>query len=52
MGSYLYLAIAIVAEVIATSSMKALQGFSKPLPLFLVVVGYGISFWMLSLVAL
>jgi small multidrug resistance pump len=50
MGSYLYLAIAIVAEVIATSSMKALQGFSKPLPLFLVVVGYGISFWMLSLV--
>lgn len=50
MGSYVYLAIAIVAEVIATSSMKALQGFSKPLPLFLVVVGYVISFWMLSLV--
>ncbi|MCU1718323.1 DMT family transporter [Pseudomonas sp. 5P_3.1_Bac2] len=50
MSSYLYLAIAIVAEVIATSSMKALQGFSKPLPLILVVVGYCISFWMLSLV--
>ncbi|QGZ28674.1 DMT family transporter [Stutzerimonas stutzeri] len=50
MTGYIYLAIAITAEVIATSSMKALDGFSRPLPLFLVVVGYGISFWMLSLV--
>ncbi|GAC1030038.1 SMR family transporter [Pseudomonas sp. No.21] len=50
MTGYLYLAIAITAEVIATTSMKALDGFSKPLPLLLVVVGYSISFWMLSLV--
>lgn len=50
MSGYLYLAIAITAEVIATSSMKALNGLSKPVPLLLVVVGYGISFWMLSLV--
>lgn len=50
MGGYLYLAIAIIAEVIATTSMKALDGFNKPLPLLLVVVGYVISFWMLSLV--
>ncbi|CAE6947832.1 Ethidium bromide-methyl viologen resistance protein EmrE [Pseudomonas marincola] len=50
MSGYLYLAIAITAEVIATTSMKALNGFSKPLPLLLVVVGYAISFWMLSLV--
>lgn len=50
MNGYVYLAIAITAEVIATTSMKALAGFSRPLPLFLVVVGYGISFWMLSLV--
>lgn len=50
MPAYLYLAIAIVAEVIATTSMKAIQGLSKPLPLILVIVGYGISFWMLSLV--
>ncbi|WP_341303877.1 multidrug efflux SMR transporter [Pseudomonas sp. TMP25] len=50
MGGYLYLAIAITAEVIATTSMKALDGFNKPLPLILVVVGYAISFWMLSLV--
>src|SRR5690606_39295652 len=50
MTGYIYLAIAITAEVIATTSMKALAGFSRPLPLLLVVVGYGISFWMLSLV--
>ena len=50
MTGYLYLAIAIGAEVIATTSMKALDGFNKPLPLLLVVVGYAISFWMLSLV--
>ncbi|WP_222909643.1 DMT family transporter [Pseudomonas sp. DNDY-54] len=50
MTGYIYLAIAITAEVIATTSMKALDGFSRPLPLLLVVVGYSISFWMLSLV--
>ena len=50
MSGYLYLAIAIVAEVIATTALKAVDGFSKPLPLTLVVIGYGIAFWMLSLV--
>lgn len=50
MSGYLYLSIAITAEVIATTSMKALDGLNKPLPLLLVVAGYGISFWMLSLV--
>lgn len=50
MSGYLYLAIAIVAEVIATTALKAVEGFSKPLPLLLVVTGYGIAFWMLSLV--
>lgn len=50
MNAYLYLAIAIAAEVVATTSMKALDGFNKPLPLLLVVAGYGIAFWMLSLV--
>ncbi|ARU90046.1 multidrug efflux SMR transporter [Pseudomonas sp. M30-35] len=50
MSGYLYLAIAVTAEVIATTSMKAISGLSKPLPLILVIVGYAISFWMLSLV--
>lgn len=50
MTGYIYLAIAIAAEVIATTSMKALAGFSRPLPLLLVIVGYSLSFWMLALV--
>jgi small multidrug resistance pump len=47
--SYLYLAIAIVAEVIATTALKASESFSKPLPSLLVVVGYGAAFYFLSL---
>ncbi|WP_288440274.1 SMR family transporter [uncultured Pseudomonas sp.] len=50
MNAYTYLAIAVVAEVIATASMKAVKGLSTPLPLLLMVVGYGIAFWMLTLV--
>ena len=50
MSGYVYLAIAICAEVIATTSMKALAGFSRPLPLLLVICGYSLSFWMLALV--
>ena len=48
MHAYLYLAIAIVAEVIGTTALKAVDGFSRPWPLLTVVVGYGIAFWMLS----
>ncbi|MBD8595776.1 MULTISPECIES: DMT family transporter [unclassified Pseudomonas] len=50
MNAYVFLAVAICAEVIATVSMKAVKGLSTPLPLILVVVGYGIAFWMLTLV--
>ncbi|VEE14131.1 DMT family transporter [Ectopseudomonas mendocina] len=50
MPGYLYLAIAVAAEVIATTSMKAIDGFNKPLPLLLVIGGYAIAFWMLILV--
>ncbi len=50
MPGYLYLAIAIAAEVVATTSIKAIDVFNKPLPLLLVVGGYGIAFWMLTLV--
>ena len=45
----LLLAVAIVAEVIATSCLKAAQGFTRPLPAIGSVVGYGISFYFLSL---
>lgn len=50
LNAYTYLAIAIVAEVIATASMKAVKGFSTPLPLLLMVCGYAVAFWMLTLV--
>lgn len=50
MSGYLLLGIAIAAEVIATTSMKALDGFNKPLPLMLVVCGYALSLWLLSIV--
>lgn len=47
---YLYLAVAIVSEVLATSSLKASEGFTKLVPSILVVLGYGASFYFLSLV--
>lgn len=47
---WLYLAIAIGAEVIATSALKASDGFSKLWPSLIVVVGYGVAFVCLSLV--
>ncbi|MBN3804333.1 multidrug efflux SMR transporter [Paraburkholderia sp. Ac-20336] len=46
---YALLAIAIVAEVIATSAMRASDGFSRLLPSAVVVAGYGIAFYCLSL---
>jgi len=49
-AAYCYLAIAICSEVIATVSMKAIKGWSTPIPLLLVIVGYGVAFWMLTLV--
>ena len=47
---YLYLGIAVAAEVIATSALKASDGFTRLLPSLVVVVGYGIAFYFLSLV--
>jgi small multidrug resistance pump len=46
---WLHLAIAIVAEVIATSALKAAAGFTRPLPSLVVVTGYGLAFYFLSL---
>ena len=47
---YLYLSIAIIAEVIATSALKASEEFSQLVPSIIVVVGYGIAFYFLALV--
>jgi len=48
--SYLYLGIAIIAEVIATSSLKASEEFTRLVPSLIVVIGYGLSFYFMTLV--
>ena len=49
MTTSIYLAIAIIGEVIATSALKSSAGFSKLLPSMVVVAGYGTAFYFLSL---
>jgi small multidrug resistance pump len=50
MQHWLILGMAIISEVIATSALKAAEGFTRPLPSLLVVIGYCIAFYCLSLV--
>ena len=47
--NWLYLAIAIACEVVATSALKATEGFTRWQPSALVVAGYGLAFFFLSL---
>ena len=47
---YLYLALAIVAEVMATSALKASEEFTKLFPSMIVLVGYSVSFYFMTLV--
>lgn len=46
---YLYLLLAIVAEVIATSSLKLSDGFTKLVPSIVTIIGYAVTFYFLSL---
>ena len=46
----LYLSIAILSEVAGTLALKHADGFTRILPSSAVVIGYGLSFWMLALV--
>ncbi|HEY9280077.1 MAG TPA: multidrug efflux SMR transporter [Eoetvoesiella sp.] len=47
--SWIYLAVAIAAEIIATSALKASEGFSRLFPSIVTLVGYSIAFYCLSL---
>lgn len=49
MSAWLVLSIAIVAEVIATLALKASDGFTRWLPSLVVVIGYGIAFYGMSI---
>jgi multidrug transporter EmrE-like cation transporter len=50
MKNWLFLTIAIFAEVVATSALKSSEGFTRLVPSAVVVVGYGVAFYFLSLV--
>ncbi len=49
MIKWLYLLVAISAEIGATSALKASEGFTRLTPSVLVVLGYGVAFYFLSL---
>lgn len=47
--SWLYLSMAIVAEIIATSALKSAAGFTRLGPSLITIIGYSIAFYCLSL---
>ena len=47
--SYLYLAIAIVSEVIGTVALKASEEFTRPVPSLIMALGYASAFYFLTL---
>jgi multidrug transporter EmrE-like cation transporter len=46
---YLLLLLAIVAEVVATVSLRLSSGFSRPVPAVVSLVGFGLALWLLAL---
>jgi len=47
--NWIFLGIAIVSEVVATSALKATHGFTRLWPSLAVVLGYASAFYFLSL---
>ena len=48
MSGYLYLIVAVVAEVVATSALKMTHQFTRLGPSVVVVLGYAVAFYCLS----
>ena len=48
--AYLYLALAILAEMVATSALKTSEEFTKLFPSMVVLIGYGVAFYFMTLV--
>jgi small multidrug resistance pump len=48
MHPVVWLALAIGSEIVATVSLKLSDGFTKPIPSVVVVAGYALSFYALS----
>lgn len=49
MKHWIFLAAAIVSEVIATSALKSTESFTRPIPSLVVVVGYVLAIYLLGL---
>ena len=49
MKQWLFLSIAIVSEVLATSALKSSNGFTRLWPSIVVIAGYAVAFFFLSL---
>ncbi len=49
MNNWIFLLAAIVSEVIATSALKASEGFTVAIPSVIVAIGYSSAFYFLSL---
>lgn len=49
MEPYVYLVMAIAGEVMGTSALKASHGMTKLWPAIIVIVGYSLTFWALSI---
>jgi small multidrug resistance pump len=49
MKEWFFLSVAIASEVLATSSLKSTEGFTRPLPTFTVLLGYAVAIYLLSL---
>ena len=47
--AYLYLLVAIVAEVIGTTALKLSDGFTRPVPSLVTALCYAVAFYFLSL---
>ncbi len=47
--AYIYLSIAIISEVIATSALKASEEFSKPIPSLIVIIGFLSALYFMTL---
>ncbi len=48
MNPFVTLALAIGAEITATLSLKAADGFTRPIPTLVVGLGYGTALWLMS----
>ena len=49
MSTYIYLAIAIIAEVTATSTLKLSEEFTKPIHSLVVIIAFGVSLYFMTL---